>query len=606
MKDFKKKTLLVGCLVLSLFACKVIKMEQAPERLAYVYQNGQKQLLYASQSVVDVEREAFSLRFLNRKYVGDRQQFYSMRIAAFLSESQIPDIYSGIPEDSLSCFGPGTGMASAQTGEYEVLNFNSNAHHYLFYLDERSKRLKLLSEKGELLNLEFEMDSLGFWGHTEAMSQVRLSEFYLLLYKDVNLNKRVDQGEWSKVTVRIKGNNRGWSELFWNQQDSLGQTPLHRLFLMKQWADCTDKQKLKIVERACTLPEINLNLQDVYGNTALHYAVGTYNRYDRETGKRHRTGHDLVLIQALLNQERCDVNSTNYYYCNNPLQAYLMTYETGVNRISPRGIELIKQFLQREDLKLNHQNNVHYTAYDYADRKNWLDDVNDELIEQLKSEKAYHNGATSELWKVLKQVDFNVTELDSAFFTQNIQLCLDYNANPNGRHYESTPVTALCDTRHRPYGYDENEIAANLNLRTILIKQLMNAEGCDINAPDGTGLTALHHAVRNDNAVLVKALVECSETALNTPNSEGNTPLMEALQDLRYRLRDADQTMACLKYLTDDLGRTNLHLINYEGQTLCDLLHLQLGDDGKINPSVYPELHQFLVDLNKKVKQLLF
>ncbi|MBR8537116.1 ankyrin repeat domain-containing protein [Carboxylicivirga sediminis] len=605
MKYFIKKSLLLGCFGLSLFACKVFKMEQVPESFAYIYQSEQEKPLYAGQTEIEVDPEAFSIRFVCGRFDEVEQQFYNMRIAAFLSESQMPNIYPGIPADSLPCFGAGTGMAPSQNEKYEVLNINSNAHHYLFYQDETSNRVKLLSEKDEQLMLEFEVDSLGFWGHNEEMSQARLSEFYLLLYKDANLNRRIDEGEWSKVTIRLKGNYREWSQPFWNQQDSLGQTPLHHLFLLNQWADCGDRQRLSILEQACMLPEVNLNLQDAYGNTALHYAVGNYYMHDVEAGRRCNKGHDLRLIQALLHHDGCDVNRTNYYYCNNPLQEYLMAYETGVNRISQRGVELIKLFLQREGLNLNHQNNVLFTAYDYAERKNWLDDVNDELIEQLKADKAFHKGATYELWMMLNQVDFNVTELDTAFFTENIKLCLDYNANPNGRQDASTPLAALCDTRHRPYGYDENEIASNMRLRAVLINQLINATGCDVNGHDGEGLTALHHAVRNDNAELVEALVENSDTDLNVQNALGNTPLMDALQNLRFRLNDAEQAKDCIRCLTNELERTNLHLVNYEGHTLSDLLKRQIGDKAKISSTLYPGLHQLLVDLNEKVERLL-
>ncbi len=607
MEHFVKNSLLLACISLVLWSCKSIKTDNTRDVVAFVYQNGQTLPLYAGQSSIEVDAQPFSIRYSNKRYDSALQQFYSMRIAAFGSESQVPNIYPGIPSDSLSCFALGTGMAPAQSGNYEVLNFRPDAHHYLFYEDKSSSRVHLLSEDGDRLMLEFAIDSLGIWGHNESLSQTRMSAFNLLLYKDENLNKCIDEGEYANVTIRLKGNYRGWRQSYWNQQDSLGQTPLHRLFLLKQWADCTESQRLGIVEYVCRLPEVNLNLQDAHGNTALHYSLITYRTYDEATGRRLNKGHALSIVQALLNQGRCNVNSTNYYYGNHPLQEYLMTYEPGVNCISPRGLELIRLFLKRPDLKLNQENNIRYTAYDYAERKNWLDDENDDLIEQLKSKEGYNAGATQELWKMINQVDFNVSVLDSAFFTENIQLCIDHDANINGRQDASRPLIALCDTRYRSYGYDDQEIASNLQLRAILVNQLMSAKGGDVNAHDGEGLTALHHAMKNRDAELVKALVENRSTDLNVQNATGNTPLMEALQNLRFWSSDVEQTKACIAYLANELERTNLHVVNYKGQTLMDLLNELIDENGSrsIRPSSYPELYQLLVELDKEIAALI-
>ncbi len=601
MKRIIRNCLLFSSLIIFLFACKSVKQRQAPEVFAYICQNGQEKPLNVEQAIVNVDAEPFYLRFLSKRYIAGKQQFHSMRIAAFLSDSQIPNIHPGLLIDSMACFGAGTGMASAHSGEYEVLNFNDRAHHYVYSRDESNHRAKLISSENKRLTLEFEVDSLGISGYNQPMSQTGLSEFYLLLFNDANLNRQIDDGEWSKVTIRLNNNYRGWNQLFWNQQDSLGQTPLHRMFLLKQWGECTDRQRQDILEQACRSSEVNLNLQDENGYTALHYALANYYLQNRV-----KKTFDINLIECLLRDDKCDINRANYSYCNNPLQDYLMLYETG--SISARGIELIKLFLQRKDLKLNHQNNILYTAYDYAERKIWMDDINYGLVEQLKADTMYNNGATSGLWKIINQVDYNVTELDSGFFAQNIQLCLNYNANPNARQspYSSTPLTALCNTRHRPYGYDENEIASNIRLRAVLINQLMHAAGCNVNQHDGEGLTALHHAVEGNNAELVKVLVKNTETDLNVQNKLGNTPLMDVLHNLRYRIGNELQTKSCVAYLTNDLDRIDLHIINYKGQTVMDILNDQLGRNEElgINASRFPELHKLLVEVSKKMNLL--
>ncbi len=86
-------------------------------------------------------------------------------------------------------------------------------------------------------------------------------------------------------------------------------------------------------------------------------------------------------------------------------------------------------------------------------------------------------------------------------------------------------------------------------------------------------------------------------------NKLGNTPLMDVLHNLRYRIGNELQTKSCVAYLTNDLDRIDLHIINYKGQTVMDILNDQLGRNEElgINASRFPELHKLLVEVSKKM-----
>ncbi len=596
--------LISGLLLLS-GGCKILKTKPESAVVAWFDQQGQKQPLSPGQVTIEVEADAFALQFNMQRYNPDNKQFHAMRIAAFYSASQVPTIQAGMPADEVPCFSLGTGMAPARSGRYEALVFNPNAHHYLFYDDEDSKRVKCLSEQGNQLTVAFKVDSLRLGSYTEAVKDFTQGEIYLLLFNDANLNRQVDEGEWTRLTLRLKGKYRGWTECYWNQQDSVGQTPLHRLFLLKQWANYNDRQRLSLLKEALKLPNIDLNRQDALGNTALHYAMSPYYIKSETTGRWASQWHDVQLINALLEQDDCAINRANFYYGNTALQDYLMRYEPGVNRISQRGLELIRLFLKRPDLQLSHQNNVLYTAYDYAARKNWLDDDNDELVEQLMPQPGFNGGATHELWKMINQVDFNVSRLDSAFFVENIQLCIDHEANLNGRQEHLLPITALCDTRHRPYGYAQSEIASNAQLRAILLKQLISVSRCNPNARDGEGLSALHHAARNNHPVLLEVLVDHPDTDVNIQDAAGNSPLMDVLLNLQIRSGNDELTKSCLGLLTKDWERLNTRLVNYQGQTLQDIIDDRLHHDEhyKLYASRYPETYKLLEELNGQLKK---
>jgi ankyrin repeat protein len=585
-------------------SCKTLEVHrQTGEPFISLYQNQQEIPLYQSDSLVEVKAEAFALRFYNKRYNAEADKMYAMQVAAFIDASQMPAIRTGMSVDSVPCFWMGTGLACSNNGRYDALQLNPRGHHYLYYGDEQNNRVRCLSTEGDLHQLEFNIDSINYYGATKALKDTKIDELFLLLFTDKNLNRKIEAEEWSRITIRIKDNYKGWHQPYWNRQDSLGQTALHRLFLFKQWDECSESQKQAIVKEACSLPDVNLNLQDTKGNTALHYAIGTYRGYHQ--GKWVRSlRHSNQVIQTLLSQASCNVNATNYYYNNTALQHYLMRSETGVNRISEEGLDVIRLFLKRDDLVLSHENNVWFTAYNYACQKNWLDAENNQLVEQLKPQSAYNANASSELWKMIRQVDFNASVADSAFFVENIQLCIDYAANLNARKDQWLPLTYLCDTQGRPYGYSEQDIDSNMSLRAILLKQLMSASACDVNAHDGEGLTALHRAVEGKSPSLVRAIVQHDKTDLNVQNTEGNTPLMDMLQNLHYRLRDEQPVLECLQALTSTTERLNWQVINHKGQSLCDLLDelLNEAEEHTYYPSKYPEVYQLLKELREKLQ----
>lgn len=568
-----------------------------------VFQNGIELPVSTQSDTIEIDKSKFTLRFYNKPYDVASKKLCATRITAFYNVSQLPVVETGMAIDSIECFAPGTGMVTAKNGGYEALRFNSRAHHYLFYENEENKRVDSIASLGEMLKLEFEIDSLNFMGQLTAMSDIRLSEFYLLVFTDRNQNKIVDEGECMKLTIRVKDIYKGWSVPYWNMQDSLGQTLLHKLFLFEEWKNINDRQKLALLQEALSLESTNPNIQDSKGNTAMHYALGEYYLVK----EKKSCNHPVELIKVLLSSDKTDVNIGNYYYNNNPLQQYLMSGNSGVNRINARGIELISLFLTRDDLKLNSLNNVNFTSFDYASRKNWLDDTNTELVDKLKPNNEYNYGASQELSKFVYRIgtDAKIDDLD--FYMENIKLCLDYNANPNviENQLARTPLTWLCYTKNMSYGYSDEEIQSNLQLRSELVKQLMQTPDIDLNLPDYIGATALHYAVDAYARVLVKTLVSNPHTNVNRQNSDGNTPLMQMIHNLTYlRLGAQKDACACLKELISDSSRLDFRVLNYKGESTLDLINLWMLDKerGEVNKRLYPEMYNCLEELKQKIE----
>ena len=588
-------------------SCSTLKISESKYSdncsTVYVFQNGIEVPIHSNSDTIQITKSKFTLRFYNKRYDSENKSFYATRIAAFYDTSNIPEMKTVMTIDSLDCFKPVTGLAATKNGGYESLHFNSNAHHYLYYQNEDSKRVNSIALSGDLHKLEFEIDSLNFMGHFTAMSEIQVGEFYLLLFSDRNNNRIVDEGEYKRLTIRVKENYNGWTVPYWNRQDTLGQTPLHRLFLGKHWQDISNKQTLTLLQEALSLDSTNPNIQDAKGNTALHYALDMH-----YMGKNKRyVEHPIELIKTLLTNRKCDVNIRNYYYNNNPLQQYLMSGNIGVNSINARGMELIRLFLTRDDLQLNSLNNVNFTAFDYASKINWLENENTAIINKLKSAEVYNYGASQELSKFICRIDFNATIKDLDFYKENIKLCFDYDADPNviEGQVARSPLGWLCHATGRPYGYSDEEIQSNLLLKAELTKQLMQQVDLDLNQKDYIGETALHYAVDDYATVLVKTLLSNSNTNINSQNSAGNTPLMKMIQNFRYlSSRSKEDAYNCIKILTSDSSRLNFRMLNYNGKSTLDLINDWLFDKerGDINKKLYPKISICLEELKHKIE----
>ena len=189
-------------------ACKTSKVNKgvrgSDKAQLIVYQNGNEYAINDFSESIEIERREFSLRFLNKRYDSKNKKFYSAQIAAFTDKSEFDKIKTGLSKTDLPCFEPGSGMAPNKSGKYESLIFNNSGHHYTTYENSDSKRLNLLKESGELLNLEFEVNSLYYSSKEVKMIETDLKEFYMAFLIDKNLNGTIDSGELNKLTIKIK------------------------------------------------------------------------------------------------------------------------------------------------------------------------------------------------------------------------------------------------------------------------------------------------------------------------------------------------------------------------------------------------------------------
>lgn len=208
MKKIKILAILTAAFAVCIPSCGVSKKSTGADHKSYeavyLFQDGKEQRVY-SNSVVTVNRDKFSIRFFNQKYDAQGREYHAAKIAAFLDPEELNKIEVGMDTRDLPCFEPGSGIAAYFDRQYECLFFNHAGHHYVYYEDAEHRRLDLIQEGEVYHKLEFQVDELWFNRTKESsMKETDLSEFYLAILIDRNLDEIIDPGELTKLTIKLK------------------------------------------------------------------------------------------------------------------------------------------------------------------------------------------------------------------------------------------------------------------------------------------------------------------------------------------------------------------------------------------------------------------
>lgn len=167
-----------------------------------VFQDGKESVIRSDSQVMEITEDRFSIRFYNKKHYPEKEEFYAAQIAALTDEKAFRQIQIGQQMDDIPYFVRGSGMAADQEG-YEVFFVYNEGHHYLYYENETNKRLELIGQKGDNWRFEFTVDSLWLNDEKLPLQNEKIDELYLVILIDRNLNRVIDKGELSKLTLKL-------------------------------------------------------------------------------------------------------------------------------------------------------------------------------------------------------------------------------------------------------------------------------------------------------------------------------------------------------------------------------------------------------------------
>ncbi len=154
--------------------------------------------------LVNLERKPFSIRYFSKPYDSKNHQFYSVQVAILQDPIDTLILKTGQNTENISYFEPGTGMAPGSNGMYDTIVITNTAHHYLTYENENDKKVYLISENKDNLELEWKISAAYYEEKDVQFIDLKLSTLYFVFFIDNNLNGIIENGELKTVITKLK------------------------------------------------------------------------------------------------------------------------------------------------------------------------------------------------------------------------------------------------------------------------------------------------------------------------------------------------------------------------------------------------------------------
>ncbi|MCT4616198.1 MAG: hypothetical protein N4A49_15175 [Marinifilaceae bacterium] len=190
--------------ILNLIACgSYKKSKDGVVDGIYLYQNGVEIKVNSTYQAFTLANDSFSIRYLSPESDMENRKIYSAKMAGFVDVNELDKIQEGMRISDIICFKPGSGMAPNTTGKYDLFSLTNKAHHYLFYLNDKNKRVRLLEKQNNSLLLDFEISKIYVNRRQIDLFHMRGKEFYIAVLIDKNLNGIIEKNELFKFIIAI-------------------------------------------------------------------------------------------------------------------------------------------------------------------------------------------------------------------------------------------------------------------------------------------------------------------------------------------------------------------------------------------------------------------
>jgi putative cell wall-binding protein len=149
-------------------------------------------------------KSPFSLRFNLPKTA------QGLQIAALKDESVFKQEIANSAVDAVQYFNPGTSYAGALDKPYDSLIIGNIGHHYIYYENSSSNRADLVQSFNDYNRLEWPVQTVTIipsdlvdYRPQYNITDVPVSQLYLVFFCDKNLNNLIDPDEYVKLKIKF-------------------------------------------------------------------------------------------------------------------------------------------------------------------------------------------------------------------------------------------------------------------------------------------------------------------------------------------------------------------------------------------------------------------
>lgn len=202
MKKILSKKIIIS---ISLFTISLTNFAQENVNNSITFMQGDSIYKINNKTdLVNLERKPFSIRYFSKPYDSKNRQFYSVQVAILQDPIDTLILKIGQNTENISYFEPGTGMAQGSNGMYDTIVITNTAHHYLTYENENDKKVYLISENKDNLELEWKISAAYYEEKDVQFIDLKLSTLYFVFFIDNNLNGIIENGELKTVITKLK------------------------------------------------------------------------------------------------------------------------------------------------------------------------------------------------------------------------------------------------------------------------------------------------------------------------------------------------------------------------------------------------------------------
>lgn len=203
----KMKVLFLSLMMFVALSCNASPQKNMNDYI--IFQDGVEKVVPVYNGVITLERDAFSIRFYNKKYNKDKKETYGVKVAGFLTKREWSKIKSGLEIEKSPVFDENSSYALTQGGIYNGFFFSDGdeylgGSHHLIYGHPELNTVLLIKKSGEYFKLEFKIEYLFIEEKLVKIADTRLSEFYIAFVNDTNLDGIVNEDELTKVVIKLK------------------------------------------------------------------------------------------------------------------------------------------------------------------------------------------------------------------------------------------------------------------------------------------------------------------------------------------------------------------------------------------------------------------